>query len=597
MKRYTFSRRVFVGFLASSVAAVIAACRGPESDTPDTADRESSATTIAQQDRGTPAPSVSRTPTLEATATTTATATATPSALEIPVWVDPALPEGLRPAAEQLREHLITTAGTELTMTETAERQNAAVVIEASTSDAPGKVVSREIEVPVVSPRLPHRTVTQADLEAALSGNLTDWSQLGSPVAIPIQPIALAGYEHGISAANAIPAANYDELAALLRQHRGGVALVPVNLVDFRVMSLVVDGVDPVSSHKAPDGYPFALQLVASGEGPRWEAAQPHLETAIAAVSSDASEPVTTVTMVGDIIMGRTVHTIMVAKNDFTAPFTLVADELTKADLTIANLECSLSDSITPPDDPLTFLFMTFSAGVQGLEISGIDGVSQSNNHSMNFGAQGMRDTLTTLDASGIKHFGIGETLAEARQPGIFEVNGLRIAYLGFDGITGHIDGATESSPGTSPLVYQHVVDDVTAATQVADIVIPFFHWGTEYVLVPSEDQREFARAAIDAGATMVVGSHCHWVQGMEVYQGKPIVYSLGNFVFDQEWSLETKQGLIMHLVFHGKRLAGLRFVPVLIEDYHRPRIVTDGEFLQIMDRVWVSSDELGSTV
>ena len=91
----------------------------------------------------------------------------------------------------------------------------------------------------------------------------------------------------------------------------------------------------------------------------------------------------------------------------------------------------------------------------------------------------------------------------------------------------------------------------------------------------------------------MVAGSHPHWVQGIEEYRGRPIVYSLGNFVFDQDWSPETKQGLIMHLVFQGSRLAALRLVPVLIEDFYQPRIQTGEEMTLILDRVWNSTDLL----
>ena len=282
-----------------------------------------------------------------------------------------------------------------------------------------------------------------------------------------------------------------------------------------------------------------------------------------------------TVTMVGDIILGRTVHTIMARLNDYAAPFRRVADELSKADLTIADLECSLSDTIPPPDDPYTFAFMTYTAGVQGLRPAGIDGVSQANNHSMNFGAGGMRDTLATLDSAGIRHFRIGETLDQARKPAIFDVRGTRLAFLAYDGVTGDTNGATAGSAGNSPLVADLVAEDVASTAKQADIVIPFIHWGVEYTLTPTDEQRAVARPASDAGATIVVGSHPHRVQGIEEHRGRPIVYSLGNFVFDQDWSAETKQGLIMHLVFQGPRLAALRLVPVVIENFYQPRIAT----------------------
>jgi poly-gamma-glutamate synthesis protein (capsule biosynthesis protein) len=119
------------------------------------------------------------------------------------------------------------------------------------------------------------------------------------------------------------------------------------------------------------------------------------------------------------------------------------------------------------------------------------------------------------------------------------------------------------------------VAENVASAAKQADIVIPFIHWGVEYILTPTDEQRGVARPASDAGATIVVGSHPHRVQGIEEHRGRPIVYSLGSFVFDQDWSAETKQGLIMHLVFQGPRLAALRLVPVVIENFYQPRIAT----------------------
>jgi poly-gamma-glutamate synthesis protein (capsule biosynthesis protein) len=223
----------------------------------------------------------------------------------------------------------------------------------------------------------------------------------------------------------------------------------------------------------------------------------------------------------------------------------------------------------------------------------GIDGVSQANNHSMNFGAPGMRDTLAALQANQIKYFGIGENITEARKPLILESKGIKVGFLGYDGITCDTYGADAKYAGTSPLDVDNMIEDIQALRPNVDILIPFIHWGVEYTLTPTDGQRGIARKAIDAGANMVVGSHPHWVQGMEDYKGKPIVYSLGNFVFDQEWSWETKQGLIMHLAFAGARLTGLRFVPVLIEDYYRPRIVDGAVKVEILDRVWKSTDIL----
>lgn len=438
--------------------------------------------------------------------------------------------------------------------------------------------VAREPLVVAVSPRLPLHALSAEQARSLLSGATSDWVEVGSPTPGPVVRLPLD--------APGSVASDYEALVGEFASEPGGVALVPLSTVDFRVGTLAVDGLDPVRYPDQAEPYPFHRYLVIEGADP--------------ASADDVGPPAqllpgnaVTITMVGDIILGRTVHTIMTRLGDYTAPFHLVADELKAADLTVGNLECTLSDTIPPPTDPYTFSFMTRAAGVEGLRLAGIDAVSQANNHSMNFGEAGMADTLAALQGAGIVPFGIGPDLAAARAPAIFDIRGVRVAYLGYDGITGHVHGATDVSPGTAPMVVDYMVADIEQARQQADLVIPFIHWGIEYTLTPSDEQRLIARRAIDAGAALVVGSHPHWVQGMEIYQGKPIVYSLGNFVFDQEWSLETKQGLIMHLAFHGSRLAAVRLVPVLIENYYRPRIVDGQDMTAILDRVWASTDQL----
>ena len=238
---------------------------------------------------------------------------------------------------------------------------------------------------------------------------------------------------------------------------------------------------------------------------------------------------------------------------------------------------------------------MTRTAAAEGLALAGIDGVSRANNHSMNFGIQGMRDASAALERVGIRGFGIGKSLSEAREPAVFTVRGLRLAFLGYDGITGSTDGATAQTGGTAPLDADLLVEDIAAAQKVADIVIPFIHWGVEYTLTPTAEQRSIAYRAVEAGAAVVIGSHPHWVQGMEVYRGVPILYSLANFVFDQDWSEETKQGVVARLVFHGRRLAGIPLTPLLSEDYYQPRFTDGAARYVVLDRFWTSSTEIAA--
>ncbi len=512
------------------------------------------------------------------------------------VWIQPGLP----PAFQSIADRMIVrfqesqeAAG--LRIVPWPDRQTAVLRLTTRpAASAKAVQLGSEPLALVTSPRLPVQSLTMDQAHAVLSGKVTDWSEVGSPTPVKLEMVQGLDGPEPPGANPVLSAASYDELVKLFPAHPGAVSLAGASEVDFRVNSLIVEGFDPARESEPGDAYPFRRNLVLEfGDQipPNLATIADDLVTQVGHEST--SDNAFTVTMVGDIILGRTVHTIMTRLNDYAAPFRLVADELSKTDLTIGNLECSLSDTIPPPDDPFTFEFMTFTSGARGLQLAGIDGVSQANNHSMNFGTDGMRDTLTALDTAGIRHFGIGETLDQAREPAIFDVNGTRVSFLGYDGITGDTNGATGNSAGTLPLVAELLAEDVSAATKQADIVIPFIHWGVEYTLTPTEEQRNVARLAIDAGATMVAGSHPHWVQGIEEYRGRPIVYSLGNFVFDQDWSPETKQGLIMHLVFQGSRLAALRLVPVLIEDFYQPRIQTGEEMTLILDRVWNSTDLL----
>jgi poly-gamma-glutamate synthesis protein (capsule biosynthesis protein) len=138
-------------------------------------------------------------------------------------------------------------------------------------------------------------------------------------------------------------------------------------------------------------------------------------------------------------------------------------------------------------------------------------------------------------------------------------------------------------------------VADIAAAVDEYDVVIPYFHMGQEYVVVPPDWCRQGARAAIDAGATMVVTNHPHIIQGMEVYQGKPIVYSVGNFIFDQMFSVEVRQGLILEITLRGRDVVGIRFRGVEIEDFNQPRLMSGAEHAAIMDRFWRGSDRIAA--
>jgi poly-gamma-glutamate synthesis protein (capsule biosynthesis protein) len=363
-------------------------------------------------------------------------------------------------------------------------------------------------------------------------------------------------------------------LVEALRARRGAVALAPLELVGADVQVLSVGGVDPLLG------------------GP---------------------EPVVRIGVVGDIVPGRNVHAKMRDYGDFTRPFRRVAPLLRGMDLTVANLEGNLSDTLPQPADPNAFSFVSNTAMLDGFELAGIDAVTLANNHAVwneeGWGLQGLLDTMAALDARGLPFFGAGYDLAQARAPWIAEVRGVRIAWLGIDGVTandeippgrenGVVDfdaGATADRAGTNPYVAAQFLADIAAAREVADVVIPYFHMGAEYVAIPPAWVASGARAAIDAGATMVVTNHPHVIQGMEFWNGRPIVYSPGNFIIDQMWGVEVRSGYALEAVIRAGEVVGLRLHGAEIEDFHQPRLMTAGEQANLLDRFWSSVDRLAA--
>ncbi|MCC7023290.1 MAG: CapA family protein [Thermomicrobiales bacterium] len=423
----------------------------------------------------------------------------------------------------------------------------------------------------VASPRLPLPGVGPEDPWRLLTGRITNWGAVGSAVPLPVRTLALRSQILGGTRPDRT-FDDYDALAETLASDPGAVALVPADLIDFRVQALTVGEEDPF---RAPIG---------------------------------GARPVR-IGVIGDIVPGRNVHLHMEQYGDFTRPFLRVAPLLRSFDLTIANLEGNLSDTLPQPTDPHSFSFVSNPAMVEGMTLAGIDALTLANNHTVwnseGWGVQGLLDTIGALEAAGMPYFGGGRDLATARAPFVTTVGGTRIAFLGIDGVTANYEvepgvangvldfdaGATGDRPGTNPYLAWQVNEDIAAATKIADVVIPYFHFGAEYIAVPPSWATAASRVAIDAGATAVVTNHPHLVQGMERYAGKPIVYSPGNFILDQMWAAEVRSGLVLEIDLVGSMVRGLRFHGVEIEDFHQPRPMTAGEHAAIMDRFWAATD------
>jgi poly-gamma-glutamate synthesis protein (capsule biosynthesis protein) len=216
--------------------------------------------------------------------------------------------------------------------------------------------------------------------------------------------------------------------------------------------------------------------------------------------------------------------------------------------------------------------------------------VSLANNHIADAGDAAILQTIDNLTDHGIKSSGAGKDLASARALAYLQAGNVKVALLGYDTIIpGNRAGKTPGSAIMSPKALQADVKKARAGG--ADIVVVFPHWGTEYDPTPFGGQRDLAHAAIDAGADMVIGNHAHWAGAVEVYEGKPIWYALGNFVFDQTWSEPTMEGLTLELTFHGPTLVQARMRPHIILDKAQPNFLDPaGDGRVVMGQVFDAS-------
>ncbi|MCA3016589.1 MAG: CapA family protein [Myxococcaceae bacterium] len=291
------------------------------------------------------------------------------------------------------------------------------------------------------------------------------------------------------------------------------------------------------------------------------------------------------VTFAGDVTLGFHVEEwadTLVAKGTpkdqaLTWGFERVAPLTRAADLFVVNLECPFTDKGEKLQK--NFNFRARPELLAGLLAGGVDVVSLANNHLMDYGPEGLFDTLTVLDTGRIARFGAGRTRADARAPALVEVQGVKLAFLGYFFLGDrNIEPREVIATATTPGVAGHFSDaaaleamlvaDVRAARKRADHVIPFFHWGREGRGQPEPYQVALAHAAIDAGASAVIGSHPHVLQGIELYRGKPVVYSLGNFVFGGNWNPTDKRTALVHLLLTKAGLAGVEVTPARSDDY-----------------------------
>lgn len=264
----------------------------------------------------------------------------------------------------------------------------------------------------------------------------------------------------------------------------------------------------------------------------------------------------------GDVMFSRGVRNSILAAKDTALPFRKIAPLLSAADITFLNLETPFSD--IGPFHPGGLIFHAAPEFIAGLDLAGVDIASVANNHARDCGDHGVEFTLSLLREHRMEPLGGGTTPEETHSGVVIERNGVRFGFLGYtyDQKNGNWKDDDPRIAVADPLAMEN---DVRKLRGRCDVLTVSMHHGIEYQPRPSKAQVQFAHVAIDAGADLVIGHHPHVIQSREVYRGKPIYYSLGNFVFDQFQREATQHGEMVEISFLGPDILTERVLPVKI--------------------------------
>ncbi|MDP3740756.1 MAG: CapA family protein [bacterium] len=356
--------------------------------------------------------------------------------------------------------------------------------------------------------------------------------------------------------------------------------------------------------------------------------------------------PTTTLLAVGDIMLSRNVSTKIEKAADANLPFLNLNDFLASTDITFGNLECPLDPGNNRIYEGLVFRCLT--KDFQGVISAGFDVLSTANNHSFDQSLDNLEFTVEYLKSQNIVP--IGTRISPPREgelEGVITRNGVKFGFLAYS-YSARNDGGKSTHPQISTMHDPEILKSEISnlKSNGADVIVVSMHAGYEYTRQPNQDQIDFAHAAIDAGADVVIGHHPHWVQTVEVYSpttqlspGEPlghelvvrdpegssdpereaewqrvpraesrgrevrtgiIFYSLGNFVFDQMWSQDTREGLMVELQIsdfrmqnQGVKIQKAKLIPVIIENYCCPRLATETEKQKILKKIGLDSDTL----
>ena len=337
--------------------------------------------------------------------------------------------------------------------------------------------------------------------------------------------------------------------------------------------------------------------VLASQPPPSLASATPAITVEVTPPPTPPSPPLITLLFTGQIVPGRCVQTGVETMGNADYIYDNIRDLISGADYAIGTLNGSLSNSSPKTGCIRTFILVGSPEHADAMRRAGFDAMSVATNHIKNCvlsncGQRTFWDTIENLKRVGIAPVGAGRNLAEAMQPVVFTVQGVRFAVISLGEIE-PMAFASQEKPGIAVLNEDNLRAAIAAARQVGDVVIVMPHWGPEYSATPNWNQRKYAKIAAEAGADLVVGNHPHTVQAIQMINEVPVFYGLGNFVFDQSWSLKVSGSVILQVTFEGTHYKGYTLTPVISQMDGKVLRANKEQAAQILTSIEKASQEL----
>ncbi len=499
----------------------------------------------------------------------------TPATITIAVSASAATIHGLtaEAAAQALRDALTSLVPGQRVQLATAPGQATIAIVQNAPPGYRSYVIAAAPLAVVTSPRLALTGVSRDQAERLLRGEIRDWFSAGAGITLKVEPLALSS----APLAGAQPVATYDSYDALVAgftDHPGGVALVPLSEVDWRVNVLAVDGIDLLESQGDLSAYPFGQRLVAAIRADQPQDVHRAVAQAFAKLGWPHAMPaLTRVGIAGDL------SPVSGASPGMLADIARLVSAFDLAAISLDGHATSPGQGGTP-SPPL-------ASGDLAVELAraGIDAVSLAALSSQEAKAA-LPELLGALHDAGLATTGAGMTEAEAREPLIVERNGVRVAIVAAH--TGPVPSTstTATAPRPNRVTPSALAEDVRRAAAQADIVLVLLYHGEEGAATPDSDLIAATHLAIDAGAEAVIVSDPAGIGGLALYKDRPILFGIGA-VTGNPAAVELRQSAIAELVFDGDTLIRLRLHGIESGPAGSPRLMSGDEQAALLDRFW----------